>query len=54
MSGLEVSEIRLRTIYENIGFRIDSQFYTVKLFFNKNLKYEKLGIVSLKHSMEFQ
>lgn len=39
MSGLEIAESNLETVLKNKDYRWDSDFYTTKLFYNKNLDY---------------
>lgn len=43
MEGLEATEVRLSTCFENKDFRTDSGFYTSILFVNPNLEYKKIG-----------
>ena len=43
MNGLEVSEVNLSEINNNKDVRIDSQFWTTKIFINENLEYRKIG-----------
>lgn len=43
LEGLEVNEIKLSSISENKDYRIDSQFYTKRLYKNLALNYIKIG-----------
>ena len=43
MDGLECKEILLSEIHQNKDSRIDSAFYTMKLKYNKSLRYESIG-----------
>lgn len=43
LEGLEATEVRLSTCFENKDFRTDSGFYTSILFVNPNLEYKKIG-----------
>lgn len=43
MEGLEIKEISFKEVAENKDGRIDTQFWTEKLFQNNKLKYSKIG-----------
>lgn len=43
LKGLEISEIKLEDVVYNKDKRIDTQFWTEKIYYNSHLKYERIG-----------